>query len=120
MEYQRDTNGLNYFATESTLHLFRHSLGYCDEETAHPIRHAIDRHITEEKCLNCGEKLIKITHVNRIQCVQCYSAQCFHCKKSVDPDIYQSFQHFRVEQFNYFRTGLTAPQLISHLLIIGG
>ena len=94
MEYQRDTNGLNYFATEPTLHLFRHSLGYCDEKTAHPARHAIDKQTTDElRCLKCGKQLIKLNHVNRIQCVFCYSAQCFLCKESVDPDIYQSFEH---------------------------
>ena len=41
-EYWYETQGSKLFATEPTLHMFRHSLGYCDEETAHPTRHAID------------------------------------------------------------------------------
>ena len=56
--YREDTKCYLLFTTEPTLHMFRHSLGYCAEEPAHPTRHAMDKQTLNEKCLNCGNKLI--------------------------------------------------------------
>ena len=82
--------------------MFSHSLGYCDTDTAHGAVHALDKVNIDEKCLKCKNKLLKLNHVNRIQCVNCYSAQCFVCKSSVNPNIYKAAEHFKVEQFNWF------------------
>ena len=68
--------------------------------------HQIDHDVKNETCLQCGNKLIKLCNVNRLQCHICYAAKCFICKSNVDPDIYKAYKHFWVKNFNNFVPGL--------------
>ena len=102
------------FKNPATIHMYRHSTGECygehtvekpnnyhlDEKTF--TAHQIDRSVTDEFCLNCGNALIKLHNINRLQCIKCYSAKCFHCKAGVDPNIDQIYKHFWVPCFNSF------------------
>ena len=68
--------------------------------------HEIDRSIQNEVCCSCGNKLIKLHNINRMQCVKCYGAKCYNCKSSVNPDLYKAYEHFWVPRFNSFVPGL--------------
>ena len=37
-----------------------------------------------------------------MQCHQCFSAKCYLCKSSVNPNLHEAFQHFWVARFNSF------------------
>mgnify|MGYP003323885904 CR=1 FL=1 len=68
--------------------------------------HQIDHDVKSEICLLCGNTLIKLCNINRMQCHLCYAAKCFLCKSTTDPDIYKAYQHFWVKDFNSFVPGL--------------
>mgnify|MGYP003312943009 CR=1 FL=1 len=102
--------GFSSFKTPATIHMFRHSIGECspdyyriddpDEKTV--TAHEIDHSVKDEVCLNCGNNLIKLHNINRLQCVKCYSAQCYVCKASVSPNLDMAYQHFWTTYFNNF------------------
>ena len=102
--------GFSTFETPATLHMYRHSAGKCtsdyystddpDEKTL--TAHEIDRSVNDEVCLNCGNNLIKLHNINRLQCVNCYSAQCYVCKASVSPNLDMAYKHFWTPDFNSF------------------
>ena len=71
--------------------------------------HQIDRNVKEENCVNCNSQLIKLYNINRMQCHKCYSAKCFICKSTVNPNIDKAYEHFWVPKFNAF-----VPELCSY------
>ena len=73
--YEKDNKGYLLFQTPLTLHMFYHSLGYCDTDTAHDAVHALDKENINEKCLACNIKLLKINHVTSALIVSPMSTQ---------------------------------------------
>ena len=69
--------------------------------------HSIDHSVKDELCLSCGSNLIKLYNLNRMQCHECYAAKCFECKSSVNPNLYKSYEHFKIPRFNNFIPTLT-------------
>ena len=69
--------------------------------------HSIDHSVKDELCLSCGSNLIKLYNLNRMQCHECYAAKCFKCKSPVNPNLYESYEHFKIPRFNNFIPTLT-------------
>ena len=74
--YNYDNKRDLLFETPLTLHLFYHSLGYCDTDTAHGAVHALDKENINEISLACNMKLLKL-----IKLLNWYAHECYvDCK----------------------------------------